>query len=453
MKINYACGSKIINKNINNLKLELNAVDEQEMLHEIDRLRGNKLKVHDISTEKTLDILDKCGKLWLDEEYAEKHLKVLSQITNQSIELMKIELKDSAQMLLRENMLTAMREELGDSSIFDEWIRTSYGYSHRQPRGIIFHNISGNAFVVILMSISMGLLSKNCNFVKVSGDEPYFANAFYNSLCEIDPSISERLSVVYFDSSEEKMYETVVKYSDAVIHWGGERSSKIMGSLCAKYQKSIIMHGEKISFEVVDDEENIPYTAEAIARDIIYWEQKACLSPRIVFVNKNIDARKVAKQIADNLREVTASVPKAYLTPWNSMKTIQDRQYCTIKYGVEAKGTEVYSSYNADYTVILRNGMPDKEDINSCFYRFIFVCPFESKNDIYEYAEENLKEYLQTMGYEGHDEEFIEKMTLLGVSTVTRPGEMPLHFPGTSHDGISNLTQLSLLVSRQNKVS
>ncbi|WP_072986208.1 aldehyde dehydrogenase family protein [Clostridium cavendishii] len=450
MRIDYTCGNTALSKNINDINLELRCSNEKEIVGEIDRLKFNKNKVHDISVQETIDILDKCAKLWLDREYSKKHIEILSHILNQSQELVTYELENTMQMLLRENIEKIIIEELGHVDVLDKWIKTSYGEVHRQPRGVMFHNISGNAFVVIPISISMGLLSKNCNLVKVSGDEPYFAYAFYESLCEVDPKIKDRLSVLYFNSDNSEIYETIVKKTDCVIHWGGEYSGKIMAELCAKYNSHLIMHGAKISFEVIDKIDSIEKTAEAVAKDVICWEQKACLSPRIVFVNNEIDIKILASTIADNLKKFNTVLPKEYLNPWSSMKIIQDRQYCLLKYGIKKNDdVKVYSSNNADYTVILNNKMPDKEDIDRCFNRFIFVCPYEDSSKVHEYVEKNLKQYLQTMGYSGIDNEFIEKMTLLGVNIVTKPGEMPLHYPGTSHDGIHNLHEMTFVVSKQ----
>ncbi|KHD38428.1 acyl-CoA reductase [Clostridium acetobutylicum] len=450
MKLEFTCGEEITIKEVNKLKLELMTSGKGDVEKELERLKKNKNKVHNIKTEETIDLLDRCAKLWLDDNYSKKHIETLAQITNQSFELVNYEFKSMMQMLLRENIQNTIKRELGEVDILDSWHKTNYGYEHRQPRGIIFHNISGNAFVVIPMSISMGLLSKNCNLVKVSKDEPYFAYAFYKSLCELDETVKDRLSVLYFDSSKTEIYDTIVKNSDGVIHWGGEYSSRIIGEMCAKYQKHMIMHGAKISFEVVDKCDDLNKVSEEIAKDIICWEQKACLSPRVVFLNDKIDADEFSHCLSASLRKITEVIPKAYLSEWNSVKTIQDRQYCTLKYGMKnEKRFKVYSSFNADYTVILSDRMPEKEDINKCFYRFIFVCPYSSKNEVVNYVSENLKDYLQTMGYSGNDEEFIEKMTLLGVSIVTKPGKMSLHEPGTSHDGIHNLKEFTFLVSRQ----
>lgn len=449
MKINYGCGSKVVSKSFGDLELELNVSSEQDILNEVEKLNKNKDKIHEVNTQTTIALLDRCARKWLDREYSRESVQVLSKITNQSIELIEYEMQNNMKMLLKENIEKTIEEELGHLNIMDRWIKTSYGYAHRQPRGLVFHNISGNAFVVVIMSIAMGLLSKNCNLVKVSADEPYFSYAFYKSLCEIDETVKDRLSIVYFDSREKDIYEAIISRSDCVVHWGGEKSSAIMASLCSKYKKHIIMHGAKISFEVIDKADDISKCTQAIAKDIVCWEQKACLSPRIVFINKNIDLEKFSEELSGNLREMTNSVPKVYFNAWNSVKTIQDRQYCLIKHGLKENNAKLYASYNSDYTVILSKDMPDKEDINRCFYRFVFICPYSSDDEVYEYVKENIIDYLQTMGYSGDNEKFIEKMTLLGVSIVTKPGYMTLHYPGTSHDGIHNLYDMTLLVSRQ----
>ncbi len=448
MRIEYSAGSNITGKKINGLELELVTASEAELTDEIARLNSNRKKTHDITVEKTIDILDKCAKLWLDDNYMEKHLDILSRIVNQSRELVKKELKGSLSMLLRENTEKMIKEELGDLQVMDSWVKTGYGYMQRQPRGTVFHNISGNAFVVIPVSLSTGLLTKNCNLVKVSGDEPYFAYAFYKSLCEIDESVADRLSVVYFDSSQPGIYETVIKNCNSVIHWGGEQSRKSIAELCAANDVFLISHGAKISFEVIDEAEDIGETSREVATDIVLWEQKACLSPRIVFVNSELDGMKFSQALARSLNSLASVFPKAYLSPWNSVKTIQDRQYCTVKYGLKNQ-VEVFSSFNADYTVIFNSEMPDKEDIDKCFNRFVFVCPYKNASEVYNYAEANLRPYLQTMGYCGKNEEFLEDMSRLGLSIITRPGEMSMHCPGTSHDGFFNLQEMTYAVSRQ----
>lgn len=428
--------------------IELPFVDKTSLVAEIDRLKQCRETTREISVEKTINILDRCAKLWLNPSYSKKHIEILSQLTNQSPELVAQELEGCMSIFLRENVEKIISEELGSSQILDGWVKTSYGLVKREPLGVLFHNISGNAFVVIPVSILMGLVSKNSNIIKVSKDEPYFAYAVWQSLCEIDSSIKDRLSVVFFDSSSTDIYQAAVRSCSGVIHWGGAESGKIMSELCAKNNVKLISHGPKISFEVIDNMDDMIKTTYNVAKDIILWEQKACLSPRIVFINNKLDVDGFSQKLASSLRKITKNYPKLYQSPWNSIKTIQDRQYCLVKYGLK-NNTQVYSSYNADFTVVSNPSLPDKEDIDKCFYRFVFVCAFSSKDEVFEYANKNLKMYLQTMGYAGADEKFIERMAALGVTIITKPGEMSLHSPGTSHDGISNLHEMTYAVSRQ----
>lgn len=430
-------------------KIDIPVLTEETAPDEIRRLRDNLKKAREAPLCDTAALLDRCANLWLNRNFSAGPVHILSQITNQSPELVLAELESTMKMLMRENIEKLLRCELGNPSALDGWVPAEYGLVRREPRGLVFHNISGNAFIVIPASISMGLLSKCCNLVKVSKDEPYFANAFFQSLRSIDSTIGDRLSVVYFDSTDSEIYRSVIRKSDCVLHWGGMESERSLSSLCSEYRVKLVSHGPKISFEVVDSLPDSPARiAGKIAVDIMAWEQKACLSPRVLFINDSLDVDTFARLLANSLRFLTKRFPKEYSTAWNSMKSIQDRQFCIEKYGLSS-GVKAYSSYNADYTVLQINRMPEKEDINRCFYRFIFVCPYHDPREVEDWAAPNIRPYLQTMGYCGSDGRFIDAMAAMGVTAVTRPGEMSMHQPGTSHDGYSNLTELTYAVSLQ----
>ncbi|MCX7951310.1 MAG: acyl-CoA reductase [Clostridiales bacterium] len=438
---------KQITRDYNGLVLNFNISDLNDIKDIINNLKNNKQNVHEIPTDSTIDLLDLCAKKWLDREYSREHVDKLAQITNQSKELVLFELEYVMKGLLKENIFKLLDNELEDRYILDKWVDKHYGKVHRQPRGITFHNVSGNAFIVIPISIAMGLLSKNVNIVKVSKDEPYFAHAFFKSLFEIDESIKDRLSVVYFDSTSEDIYDYVVSNSDCVIHWGGKTSRDYMASKCAKYGVHFIEHGPKISFEVVD--EGVTFDdIKGIALDMSLWEQRACLSPRVVFLNSKVDKNEFLENLNTCIKGVTEIFPKEYYDAFSSIKTMQDRQYIVIK-NIDKNDFKIYSSKNSDYTIIYSDIPPTNKEIDMCFNRFIFVCPYSSKEEILNYIDENLLGYLQTMGYNGEDFEFIEKVSLKGVSIITKPGFMSMHEPGTSHDGFYNLREMTYAVSYQ----
>jgi len=439
---------EVIKRDYNGCMVNVPVYDISDIKIVIDNLKANINKAHEICTEYTIDLLDACAKKWLDREYSKVHVEYLAKITNQSKELVLFELEGVMKGLLKENIKLLLKEELGDEKILDNWVETYYGMVHRQPRGFTFHNVSGNAFIVIPISIAMGLIAKNVNLVKVSKDEPYFAYAFYKSLIELDERIKDRLSIMYFDSSSTEIYEYIVANSDCVIHWGGKQSRDFMASLCAKYAVHFIEHGPKVSFEVIDKKPSLE-DIRGIALDMSLWEQKACLSPRIIFLNSQINKEDFLEALKNELEETLNYLPKGYYDYFSSVKVLQDRQYLLLK-NIDNLDFIMISSKNSDYTIVYSKDFPSNREIDMCFSRFIYVCPYENKSQVIEYVSKNLKGYLQTMGYCGDDLDFIEKVTLCGVSIVTKPGSMSFHLAGTSHDGIYNLQELTYAVSFQN---
>lgn len=449
MKQSAVTRQDLITSFIKKYDIDMPLLTKENAENAIQELKRNLSNARSIPLRDTVALLDKCAHLWLNHEFSAKHVKMLSAITNQGQELVRTELDSIMKALLRENIEKLVRCELGNPDVLDKWISAEYGSVRREPRGIVFHNISGNAFIVPPVSIAMGLLSKNCNLVKVSKDEPYFAYAFAKSLYSIDPAVEKRLSVNYFDSSESEIYDTIIKGCDCVLHWGGVESERFISSLCSKYRVKLVSHGAKISFEVIDELPSNPaQITDGVAADMIAWEQKACLSPRVLFINSKLDVDGFAQSLSKSLNTLTKSFPKEYSTAWNSMKSIQDRQLCIEKYGL-ASGVKIYSSYNADYSVLQINRMPEKEDVDRCFYRFIFVCPYHDSHEVEDWVRVNIQPYLQTMGYSGTNKEFLDNMAAMGVTAITKPGKMSLHEPGTSHDGYSNLTELTYAVSNQ----
>lgn len=436
-----------ITRDYNGLALNFNIFDLKDIKDIINNLRNNTEKVHNIETDSTIELLDLCARKWLDREYSREHVEKLARITNQSKELVLFELEYVIKALLKENIYKLLDNELEDRYLLDKWVDKDYGKLHRQPRGLAFHNVSGNAFIVIPISIAMGLLSKNVNMVKVSKDEPYFAYAFFKSLIEINESIKDRLSIVYFDSSSEDIYNYTVSNSNCVIHWGGKVSRDYMANVCAKYGVHFIEHGPKISFEVVD--ENVTFEdIKGIALDMSLWEQRACLSPRIIFLNNKVDKDEFLDNLNTCIKGITEIFPKEYYDAFSSIKTMQDRQFILLR-NMDKKDFKMYSSKNSDYTIIYSDAPPTNKEINMCFNRFIFVCQYSSKEEILNYIDENLLGYLQTMGYNGEDFDFVESVSLKGVSIITKPGYMAMHEPGTSHDGIYNLREMTYAVSYQ----
>ncbi len=177
-----------------------------------------------------------------------------------------------------------------------------------------------------------------------------------------------------------------------------------------------------------------------IAYDVVFWEQRACQSPRLILVKD--DYQKFAIWLTEALKELNQRFPKVFTEP-NTINHLLARQRFLI-----SSEAELYVPHDTSYTVITSFDKPRKEDFPYLTDRFIWVSPIDDLGEVtYYLGEEGLTPYLQTVAYDGNDEAFIRHITSLGVSRLTPPGKMNQFLPGTSHDGIYNLNLLTKLAT------
>jgi hypothetical protein len=73
-------------------------------------------------------------------------------------------------------------------------------------------------------------------------------------------------------------------------------------------------HGTGFGVALVEDGDDVGVVAAAIARDVVRFDQRGCLSPRVVVVDRSRDAREVAVAIAAELASWRARVPPGVAT-------------------------------------------------------------------------------------------------------------------------------------------
>lgn len=357
-------------------------------------------------------------------------------------------------MLRREYLSAMLERELGNAHLLDEWVEIPGLQLRRHPRGLVLHNLAGNALIVTPLSISFGLLTKNCNLVKVPSDEPFFAATFARILFSIAPELTEEFSVLQWDGHDEAVYANLFPYLDGVVHWGGEESHRAIAHLAAEHDVALISHGPKISFGFLDGPTpaEIPDLAAALAQDVVLWEQRACASLRFVLVGPSADgssAAAVAEALAAALADAERRWPPGNTEIGKAASVACLRQRYSLHLGLSGKG-RVLGPNGSGWTVVLSDDLPDSAAINHCMDRFVWVSPVTRSDDVLAYLERGgrqLLRLLQVMVYHGRDQAFIDAATRLGVARVSNPGETSFPAPGASHDGGYNLTELTTIHS------
>ncbi len=275
------------------LEIEFPVFNKNQVLKTAETLALKKRRAHDRDIDDVLDFIDQLGSLWRDPFYdlRKEALEVLPMITGQSKKLIEIELMATLMMCNKKITEAQLLGEIGGKRYLEDWIPKGNTRIHAQPRGLVFHNLAGNAFNLGLLTLYFGLITKNVNLIKLSHGEPYFLIRLCESILDIDKKIAKEIAAIYWKGSQVDIYNELFNsgYVDCVLAWGGIQSIEDIRKRANRFGIKIIDHGPKLSFSVISDDifknkEQMRDAANKIAMDLVFWNQKACLSPRIIYI-------------------------------------------------------------------------------------------------------------------------------------------------------------------------
>jgi len=422
-------------------------------------LKERRIAAHDRPLRETLEALDRLGRLWGEEgsPWRREALEVLPDLTRQSRQMVKLELDMVCQLLWPANLKEWIVRELGSIEILEGWVEAGEVMVHRQPRGLIFFNLAGNAFILSALSILFALLSKNVTLLKLSSEEPYFGVRFAESLRQVHPDLAQDVAVLYWPGDYQETYEALFGVGlGAAVAWGEAASVKEMARQAAQHRTHFVDHGPKFGLEVIQNpsQQDARSLAYHVALDIVPWEQYACLSPRVVFVQDGeVNAEAFAQLLAEEMERVSQELPNDKIDCQRASPVLSHREYYLIQLEMAGLG-RLFESEGANWTVVYSSIMPTAADLDACQGRFVIVCRIEDPKEVLAFMDENrLGPYLQTMSYQGADLDFIQAATLRGISDVTLPGQVNVKPLGSSHDGLYNLAELTYIASRKRTVA
>jgi len=407
------------------------------------KLLENNKKMCKMPLSYFIEVLERAGKNWLnpDYHYRKKAIQVLAFITGQSPPLIEEEMNIGFKLWNKDILYQILEKEIGIPDSLDGFVPLGNLKLRRWPYGLVIFNVSGNVFMVSPFMLAIGLLTKNCILMRVSSREPYFAGYLLDSLIEIAPEIENFLKVAYWKRNAwEDFLPKLPAHRIVLFHLGGEASCRYFREITARLNIHSIIHGPAWGLIVLEEAKK--EFAYDIAYDIVLWEQRACHSPRLVFVKGDYQA--FASLLAEALEGLNQRFPKIF-----SEATTINHLLARQKFLVSSQ-VKLYAPPDTSYTVVSSSNRPRKKDFSHLTDRFIWVSPITKLDEVIDYLEqEDLIPYLQTVAYDGRDENFIRRITSLGASRLTSPGKMNQFLPGASHDGVYNLNLLTKLSTIQ----
>lgn len=316
------------------------------------------------------------------------------------------------------------------------------------PRGVVCHWVAGNIPTLAFFSWALATLGKNVSILRVPEDSREVVRTLFRAVAltsiefegkEYQGSLLlERTSVVHFPSANQSLNESMSLVADARVVWGGSEAVRAVTSYARLEHCEDVVFGPKYSLGVIDQAtmEDSAARSEALtafARQTVMFEQAACSSPQIVFVEApNMDLEELGDLVEQEMKKVCHRFPKRVIEQFTSSQILKAR----ASYGLRTE-TTVRASNDLTYTILLERGAILREALQS---RTLYVMIVSDVKQIIPL----LSHKIQTIGLAMADAKerlaFGESAALRGVARCVNPALMNIY--ETPWDGLLPVNRL-----------
>lgn len=412
-------------------------------------LKAHKTVLEQKSVEEIASILDAASERWLDDRYSIKGAAVeaISLFTGFSPEMVRESIRVEHLSSRKADLLRALRSELGDSAFLDGFHYSADRHCFSKATGpdltaaIFSSNIPGLPHLSIMRSF----LVKSPIIGKASREEPIFPPLYAETLRDIDPAVGDCVAILSWRGGDETIEHIVFQHSGVVIVYGSEATCNSVSRRVPPATR-VIPHSHRIGFGAVGRDAlsraHARMLAERIAYDVSVFDQFACISPQVYFLEEGgeVSPKEFVAELASAMESLKKTFPPAQLTIEDAAVLRHLQASCELR---ELAGEDVciMADENLGWTILCE---PLHELIPSPLHRFIRIIPLKDLKHLAAYLEP-LKGYMQNAGLEVAEERRPELFNLLarmGVSRICPAGKMPTPSMMWHHDGLACIGEM-----------
>lgn len=295
----------------------------------------------------------------------------------------------AATYLSPEGVHLALSEHL-EVEATDEELERLASRVHRTDEVTVI--LSASVFVGALRALSIAVASADAVVVRPSSREPYFTRALVHELADPLVRVDEALDVAAVTRGEIHVYgrdETI----DAI-------------RARARANVPVRGHGTGMGVAVVRGDD-MARAASLVARDVVPFDQRGCLSPRVVLVSGDAGrASAFGRALAAELERFRTAVPRGFLTEAEGAEAA--RYIGTMTFAGELFGGAAYAVGVGEELTVPPVG------------RHVHVIPFGSEDD----AVRALTPIARFVAAVGHDAPLGALMPLLARARASALGDM-----------------------------
>jgi hypothetical protein len=195
--------------------------------------------------------------------------------------------------LRRGTLEPIIARELGSNALHGGW--TEYGRAKCKafPLGVVGHWPAGNVEIQPILSMTCALLGGNATLVRIPSGLVDLTRLLMEKLVESDPGerLTRRIFMAAFNHRRQDLQEAMAKVVDGAMIWGGEEAVLQIRSLPFPHWAKLAVFGPRMSVAAMDagawsnpDEQKS--WCLRMARDVWQFDQQACSSPQVLFLEK-----------------------------------------------------------------------------------------------------------------------------------------------------------------------
>lgn len=286
---------------------------------------GDLADIHALTSEEIFDYLDALGgELTLDRNpYLQEAFELSCQTSGLSSGIVR-HLYQTVGALFRKSFVRELAENAIGVRYLDGWVerRMASGCvcSIRAFGARAVHVLSGNVPMPSALGVIRNAITRSDAIFKTPSNDPVTAAAIARTMVAMAPDhpVTRHLSIAYWKGGDEQVEAELYRPDrvEKIIAWGGQASITHI----ARYIQpgiDLITMDPKLSSSIIGreafaDEETMRAVAARAALDIAYFNQQACASSRVTYVETGTDAGGLAKanRFGELLFEAIQALPE-----------------------------------------------------------------------------------------------------------------------------------------------
>ncbi|OBA70333.1 hypothetical protein A5641_13510 [Mycobacterium sp. 1554424.7] len=252
--------------------------------------------LHDTPIDDIIDFLAQLGKrLTLENPLMQTAFRLALEAGDMTEPVLR-PIYDEFPRLFDRDRLSGQIDKGVGKAYLDGWVdKGRPGQSTIRVRAIgtrQLHIIAGNVPITAGITVIRAALTKGDCLIKTPSNDPYTAAAIVRAMIELDPDhpVTKHFAVAYWKGGDEEVERRVIRPSriEKLTAWGGMASMTHIQKYLVPGIELIAMN-PKLSISVVghealEDTTAMQHAAVGVARMAGYFNQTACSSTRIVYV-------------------------------------------------------------------------------------------------------------------------------------------------------------------------